>query len=114
MHFRALGFPGADELGNMWQFKRDFEVAYRARRDLARARALHPRIANFATWLKANKTPHPGGAGRLSSMRREFLHCLLKLALVVACPAGAWRAPKMRAACRSTSAILGCTSRVDK
>ena len=57
--FRAFGFPGADELGNMWQFKRDFERAYCARRDLARARALHPRIANFATWLGANKTRIP-------------------------------------------------------
>jgi uncharacterized protein YbjT (DUF2867 family) len=52
--FRAFGFPGAEELGNMWQFKRDFESAYSARRDLKRARALHPGIANFATWLKAN------------------------------------------------------------
>ena len=57
--FRAFGFPGADELGNMWQFKRDFEAAYCARRDLTRARALHPRIANFATWLKANASRIP-------------------------------------------------------
>ncbi len=57
--FRALGFPGADELGNMWQFKRDFEVAYRARRELARVRKLHPRIANFATWLKTNASRIP-------------------------------------------------------
>jgi len=57
--FRALGFPGADELGNMWQFKRDFEIAYRGRRDVARARKLHPGIANFATWLAANKARIP-------------------------------------------------------
>jgi len=57
--FRAFAFPGADELGNMWQFKRDFEAAYRARRDLARARALHPGIADFATWLTANKNRIP-------------------------------------------------------
>jgi len=57
--FRGLGFPGADELGNMWQFKRDFEAAYCARRDLARARALHPRIATFAAWLAANKSRIP-------------------------------------------------------
>ena len=43
----------------MWQFKRDFEVPYRARRDLARVRKLHPRIANFATWLKANASRIP-------------------------------------------------------
>jgi uncharacterized protein YbjT (DUF2867 family) len=57
--FRALDFPGANELGNMWQFKRDFEAAYRARRDLARARALHPDIADFAAWLAANKDRIP-------------------------------------------------------
>ncbi|HET9862550.1 MAG TPA: NmrA/HSCARG family protein [Steroidobacteraceae bacterium] len=57
--FRALGFPGAGEMGNMWQFKRDFEAAYCARRDLKRARALHPEIANFATWLDAHKSRIP-------------------------------------------------------
>ena len=57
--FRALGFPGADELGNMWQFKRDFETRYCARRDLARVRELHPGIADFATWLRANASRLP-------------------------------------------------------
>jgi uncharacterized protein YbjT (DUF2867 family) len=57
--YRTLEFPGADELGNMWQFKRDFEAAFRARRAVDRARALHPGISNFATWLAANKTRIP-------------------------------------------------------
>jgi uncharacterized protein YbjT (DUF2867 family) len=57
--FRGLGFPCADELGNMWQFKREFEAAYCTKRDVGRARALHPGIANFATWLAANKTRIP-------------------------------------------------------
>jgi len=57
--FRGFGFPGAEELGNMWQFKRDYEAAYCARRDLKRARALHPGMADFATWLKANKARIP-------------------------------------------------------
>ena len=43
----------------MWQFKRDFEAAFCARRDLNRARALHPGMANFATWLKANQARIP-------------------------------------------------------
>ena len=55
----GLGFPGANELGNMWQFKRDFEGAYVGRRNIDRARALHPGIANFATWLAANKSRIP-------------------------------------------------------
>jgi uncharacterized protein YbjT (DUF2867 family) len=57
--FRAFDFPGAVEIGNMWQFKRDCETAYCARRDLRRVRALHPGIADFATWLAANKTRIP-------------------------------------------------------
>ena len=57
--YRAFGFPGAIELGNMWQFKRDFEAAYLGRRDLACARTLSPTIATFATWLAANKARIP-------------------------------------------------------
>jgi uncharacterized protein YbjT (DUF2867 family) len=57
--FRALGFPGSRELGNMFQFKRDFEAEYCARRDVKRSRALHPEIADFATWLRANGTRIP-------------------------------------------------------
>lgn len=57
--FRAFPFDGAVELGNMWQFKRDFETAYLARRDLARARALHPGMRNLAAWLAANKSRIP-------------------------------------------------------
>jgi hypothetical protein len=38
----------------MFQFLRDFEAAYCARRDLKRSRALHPGLANFATWLKTH------------------------------------------------------------
>jgi len=57
--FRGFEFPGADELGNMWQFKRDFEGAYASRRNMERVKSLHPGIANFATWLAANKTRIP-------------------------------------------------------
>lgn len=57
--YRHLGFPGAEELGNMWQFKRDFETAYLARRDLSRVRALNPAAQTFRTWLAANKSRIP-------------------------------------------------------
>ena len=36
--YRSFGFPGADELGNMFQFKRDFEADYAGARDLDVAR----------------------------------------------------------------------------
>jgi len=40
--FRSFGFPGADDLGNMFQFKRDFNEYYCGARDLAFSRALNP------------------------------------------------------------------------
>lgn len=52
--YRALGFPGAEDLGNMFQYKHDFEAEYCAARDVARARALNPRLQTFAQWLAAN------------------------------------------------------------
>jgi hypothetical protein len=52
--YRALGFRGAEELGNMFQFKRDFADQYRATRDMARARQLLPTVQTFGQWLEAN------------------------------------------------------------
>lgn len=49
--YRALGFPGAEDLGNMFQFKRDFEEAYRAARPLERSRQLNPELLTFDEWL---------------------------------------------------------------
>ena len=52
--YRGYGFPGADELGNMFQFKRDFEADYVGARDLAYVRTLNPELQDFDTWLGAN------------------------------------------------------------
>ncbi len=52
--YRSLGFPGADDLGNMFQFKREFEREFRNARDLDRSRALYPKLQTFATWLGKN------------------------------------------------------------
>jgi uncharacterized protein YbjT (DUF2867 family) len=59
--YRGFGFPGADELGNMFQFKRDFEQAYRAPRDVNAARALNPSLQTFDAWLARNKGRIPLG-----------------------------------------------------
>ncbi|MDH5621620.1 MAG: NmrA/HSCARG family protein [Gammaproteobacteria bacterium] len=53
--YRSLGFPGADDLGNMFQFKRDFNGYYCGARDVARSRALNPSLQTFAMWLEKNK-----------------------------------------------------------
>ena len=52
--YRGLGFPGADDLGNMFQFKRDFESEFCGARDPAVARTLNPRLMTFSSWLEAN------------------------------------------------------------
>ncbi len=57
--YRGFGFPGAEDLGNMFQFKRDFEREFCAARDLALSRELNPRLQTFARWLAANKDRLP-------------------------------------------------------
>jgi uncharacterized protein YbjT (DUF2867 family) len=53
--YRGFGFPGADDLGNMFQFKRDFEADFTRGRDLEVSRSLNPSLKNFKTWLSENK-----------------------------------------------------------
>jgi len=53
--YRKLGFPGADDLGNMFQYKHDFQQVFCGPRDPKVARALHPGLLTFAQWLEANK-----------------------------------------------------------
>jgi uncharacterized protein YbjT (DUF2867 family) len=59
--YRALDFPGADDLGNMWQFKRDFNDSYRAARDINVARQLNPQLQRFDDWLRENARRIPRG-----------------------------------------------------
>ena len=57
--YRAFGFPGAEDLGNMFQFKRDFEKDFCGARDLALSRALNPSLQSFDQWLARNKSSIP-------------------------------------------------------
>jgi hypothetical protein len=57
--YRSFGFPAADELGNMFQFKWNFEDAYVGARDLEVARSLDPELQDFDTWLAQNKDSIP-------------------------------------------------------
>jgi uncharacterized protein YbjT (DUF2867 family) len=52
--YRGLGFPGAEDLGNMFQFKRDFNDDFCRVRDIGLARALHPGLQSFDIWLERN------------------------------------------------------------
>lgn len=53
--YRSFGFPGADDMGNMFQFKRDFEKDYCGARDLTLCRSLNPTLQTFDQWLAVNK-----------------------------------------------------------
>ena len=60
--YRTFGFPGADDLGNMFQFNRDFSAEFCALRDLAFSRSLHPGLQGFSTWLARNGARIPRSA----------------------------------------------------
>ena len=57
--YRASGFPGAEDLGNMFQIKHDFEAEYLAHRDIALARKLNPGLQTFSDWLDRNASRIP-------------------------------------------------------
>jgi uncharacterized protein YbjT (DUF2867 family) len=49
--FRSFGFPGADEMGNMYQVKRDFNEQYCNNRSVSASRELNPELLSFEAWL---------------------------------------------------------------
>lgn len=57
--YAKFGFPGADDLANMFQFKRDFESYYCGARNLGVSRALNPDLQTFDRWLEHNKRRIP-------------------------------------------------------
>jgi uncharacterized protein YbjT (DUF2867 family) len=57
--YRSFGFPGADDLGNMFQFKRDFNDYYCGARDLSFARSLVPDLQSYEQWLARHKDQIP-------------------------------------------------------
>jgi len=57
--YRSFGFPGAEDLGNMFQFKRDFEKDFCGARDVNAARKLNPSLQTFDEWLAQNKSRIP-------------------------------------------------------
>lgn len=52
--FRKFGFPGADEVGNMFQVYRDFELEIAAGRSWFMARELNPEVMGLDQWLVKN------------------------------------------------------------
>jgi uncharacterized protein YbjT (DUF2867 family) len=50
--FRGFGFPGSDDLGNMFQFYRDYEEDLNEIRNVELSRKLNPELLNFDQWLE--------------------------------------------------------------
>jgi uncharacterized protein YbjT (DUF2867 family) len=59
--FRSFGFPGADDLGNMFQFKHDFEDYYCGVRSVEGTKSLNPSLKSLDEWLKENASKIPLG-----------------------------------------------------
>ncbi|HVG93071.1 MAG TPA: NmrA/HSCARG family protein [Planctomycetota bacterium] len=59
--YRTFGFPGADDLANMFQYKRDFERQFCGARDVGVSRSLNPRLQTFEEWLRLNASRIPVG-----------------------------------------------------
>ncbi len=57
--YRSFGFPGADDLGNMFQFKRDFNDYFRGARSVEFSRSLNPELQSFDQWLQRNAAKIP-------------------------------------------------------
>lgn len=50
--YRGFGFPGADDLGNMFQFYDEFEKDLNKTRDVSVSKELNPDLLNFSQWLQ--------------------------------------------------------------
>ncbi|MBA3973214.1 MAG: nucleoside-diphosphate sugar epimerase [Candidatus Solibacter sp.] len=59
--YRSFGFPSAEDLGNMFQFNRDFSGYFCGIRDVALSRKLNPEMQDLKTWLAANASKIPLG-----------------------------------------------------
>ena len=59
--YRGFGFPGADDLGNMFQFKHDFEREFCGARSVEKTRALYPGLQSFRQWLAKHGKQIPLG-----------------------------------------------------
>jgi uncharacterized protein YbjT (DUF2867 family) len=53
--YRSWGFPGADEMGNMFQADRDFEKQMMANRNVEVARKLNPALQTFDQFVSKNR-----------------------------------------------------------
>lgn len=59
--YRGFGFPGAEDLGNMFQFYSEFEQDLCDARNISETKTLNPELQTFDRWLAENKSKIPLG-----------------------------------------------------
>jgi uncharacterized protein YbjT (DUF2867 family) len=57
--YRGLGFPGAEDLGNMFQFNHDFNADFCNARSVEFSRSINPALQSFRAWAGANASRIP-------------------------------------------------------
>ncbi len=57
--YRSFGFPGADDLGNMFQVYDEFAEQMNELRDVKVSKQLNPQLQNFEQWLALNAKKIP-------------------------------------------------------
>ncbi len=57
--YRGFGFPGADDLGNMFQIYRDFADECNKTRNVEFSKELNPQLQSFDMWLADNVAKMP-------------------------------------------------------
>ena len=57
--YRGLGFPGAEDLGNMFEFQAILGDEFLRSRNTAMSRSLNPALLDFDAWLAANASRIP-------------------------------------------------------
>jgi hypothetical protein len=98
--FREFGFPGADDLGNMFQYNRDFESDFRAPRDVEATRKLNPRLQSFSQCWQQNASQIPLEGALIRLPARAEVHLFRR-------PAQGRRAAAAGRTASRTAAIVG-------
>ena len=71
--YRGFGFPGAEDLGNMFQFKRDFESIFCGARSLVILQGAQSIDADVRVLARRKRGPHPGREGFPAGVGRVTL-----------------------------------------
>ena len=57
--YRSFDFPGAEDMGNMYQWQAIMGEEFLGQRSADTARALNPELLSFDSWLAANAAQVP-------------------------------------------------------